>query len=317
SAFVRSQILAEDFREEDRLRIAEAMKIFNAQQNVIWRDWTFEPFTILLVTNENEYLINKDGNDEYKFLGYDSILQNNIYARQRVLNNNFLATFPAISGIPTIVVGLPENTGRSGLDWIVTILHEHFHQYQYIQPGYYTGVDSLDLAGDDKSGMWMLNYDFPYKDKKIAEQYWLLTQAAKNTFLAKNDRELKAFFGLYANERKKFRKMLSEKDYKYFSFQIWQEGIARYTELKIAEWMKNNYELTEKMKELSGYTSVDTFYNKVINKLLTRADAQTLAADGRNCFYTLGALEGMILDRVNPGWKDRYFSDKFFIEKYY
>ncbi|MBK8552387.1 MAG: hypothetical protein IPL53_15495 [Ignavibacteria bacterium] len=37
----------------------------------------------------------------------------------------------------------------------------------------------------------------------------------------------------------------------------------------------------------------------------------------RNCFYTLGALEGMILDKVNPGWKDDYFKEMFYVEKYF
>jgi hypothetical protein len=37
----------------------------------------------------------------------------------------------------------------------------------------------------------------------------------------------------------------------------------------------------------------------------------------RACFYYLGALEGMILDRNNPDWRNLYFKEKFFIEKYY
>ena len=39
----------------------------------------------------------------------------------------------------------------------------------------------------------------------------------------------------YVAERKKFLAQLSLDDHKYFSFQLWQEGIARYTQIMAAK----------------------------------------------------------------------------------
>lgn len=305
-------------RTEDKIRIAEAVRIFNEYGNSVWKEWNNAPFALLLITNENEYLMyHSNPSDDFTDTGFDSITGSNIYIRPRQFSNNFLATFPAITGVSTIVIGLPENTSRQGLDWILTLLHEHFHQFQTTQSDYYSAVESLDLAGDDMSGMWMLNYKFPYDNKLISEQYKILTLSAKKTYLSINDTDFEINLKNYLSERDKFKLLLDIKDYDYFSFQIWQEGIARYTETEIAEFLKDNYKPSNEYLQLNDFISFDSFYVKIINKLLDKADKQELNENQRNCFYTLGALEGMILDKINPGWKDLYFKDKFYIEKFY
>jgi hypothetical protein len=37
----------------------------------------------------------------------------------------------------------------------------------------------------------------------------------------------------------------------------------------------------------------------------------------RVAFYPLGAGEGLLLDRINPRWQGRYFTDKFYVDKYF
>jgi len=316
--FLYSQSDLNVLRTEDKIRIKEAVKIFNEYGNSVWNDWDSAPFALLLVTNENEYLFyHSNPTDEFTDTGFDSITGSNIYIRPRQFSNNFLATFPAVSGISTIVVGLPENTSRPGSEWILTLLHEHFHQLQSTQPDYYTAVESLNLAGEDKSGMWMLNYKFPYDNMQVSDQYKIMTQSAKKAFMSINDTDFEINLKNYLSEREKFRALLDKKDYDYFSFQIWQEGIARYTETEIAKALKDNYKPSDDYSQMNDYISFDSFYVKVINKLLAKADKQELSENQRNCFYTLGALEGLILDKVNPAWKDLYFKDKFYIERYY
>jgi hypothetical protein len=307
-----------DFRTEDRIRIREAKKIFSECGNSIWKEWDNSPFSILLITNDNEYLINHNNpTEDFILTGYDTLIMSEIYHRRRQFSNNMLATFPAVNGIPTIVVGLPENTSCSSLDWIITILHEHFHQYQSSQSDYYQSVDSLDLSNGDKSGMWMLNYKFPYDGKIVSEQYSNLIRSAKKSFLSLDSPEFESNLRLYLAEREKFKSLLNKKDFDYFSFQIWQEGIARYTEIKVAEKIRSNYKPSFEITQLDDFLSLDSFYVKIINKLLSKADTQTLSENERNCFYTLGALEGLILDRVNPDWRDLYLKEKFYVDKYF
>lgn len=307
-----------DFRREDKIRIKEALRIFEELGDSVWKNRDSTPFAILLVTNDNEYLMNhSDPTEDFKPLGFDSAVGSEIYTRPRQVSSNFLATFPAVNGVSTIVVGIPENTNRSSLEWIITILHEHFHQMQSTHPDYYAGVEALDLAGEDKSGMWMLNYDFPYKDSAVSSQYKILVQSAKKTFLSIDSPDFEYNMKNHLSEREKFKALLNKKDYDYFSFQIWQEGMARYTEFDFAEILRLYYNPSDELTQLNDYVSLDSFYTSKLNKLLMKADSQELNDGERNCFYTLGALEGLILDKVNPDWKDDYFKEMFYVESYF
>src|SRR5690606_10038020 len=131
------------------------------------------PFAVLLVTPEHEFLVrHPDPSDDFRRVtAYDSLLESAVYVRDRQFPLNLLATFPAVSDLPTVVVGRPAQTGKTSTFWAITLLHEHFHQLQYAQSDYAEAVASLDLAGEDQTGMWMLNYPFPYDSSAIVEPF--------------------------------------------------------------------------------------------------------------------------------------------------
>ena len=150
--------------EADRMRLAEAFRLANVLGDQLWKDWSQVPFAVLLVTQDHEFLIRhpKPPADFVK-TGHDSLLSSDIYFRKRVFNPEFQATFP-IEGIATVVIGQAEKTqaGKS-TPWVLTVLHEHFHQFQMSDPEYYKEVDHLELSRGDTTGMWMLNFPFPYE----------------------------------------------------------------------------------------------------------------------------------------------------------
>ena len=312
------QEIESDFRYEDRIRFKEAMAISNEYGEMLWKGWNKPPFAILFVTDSNEYLFNHPApGKDFVLAGYDSVLKADIYKRKRVYQKNFLAAFSAVNELSTIVVGTPENTGRSSIYWIIAVLHEHFHQLQSYQDDYLSSIDALALSGDDSTGMWMLNYPFPYDDKEIAGSFNKLTFAAKNAAFAKDAIGFENNLKLYFTERAKFKSLLSEKDYRYFSLQIWQEGLAMYSEVKFLELIKDKRIEPEEIQNLEDYIPYDEQYTKTIENIRDVSTAIKLEESKRACFYYLGALEGLILDRVNPGWRDLYFNEKFYIENYY
>ena len=141
-------------RTTDKIRIKEAINISNRFGEEIWPGISDAPFVVLLVTDSMEFLINHPyPSVDFKISEDDSLLKTKIYYRKKQYSTTFLATFPAVSGINCIVAGTPENTGKNSTDWIITLLHEHFHQYQYTQKDYYSSVAALDLAGGDETGM--------------------------------------------------------------------------------------------------------------------------------------------------------------------
>ncbi len=270
----------------------------------------------MLIEDSTEYLLNHpEPGKEFSLLYYDSLLHSDVYYRKRIFEKNLLSAFP-IDGIPVIAAGLPENTGKSPSAWVITILHEHFHQMQYSQRNYYRKADSLDLSGGDKSGMWMLNYPFPYNNHGVNKQYELLNESLLKLVqpFPIDSRLFNRDFKLFLNEMINFRKILSTKDYNYFQFQLWQEGIARYTEYKIAD-MLDNYQPSDEFASLEDYKSfteiADTLRENIYNELYE----YKLKEKKRECFYSFGASLGFLLDRINKNWKEKYFSSSFSLEQ--
>lgn len=307
--------------ETDRIRLAEAYRIADQLGDKVWRDWRKVPFAVLLVTPEYEFLIrHPKPSKDFKLIGYDALLKSDVYYRPRVFQTNLLATMPAVGGISTIVVGQAENTDKkTSTPWVITLLHEHFHQLQVAKSDYYSSVAALDLAGDDQTGMWMLNYNFPYTDEKTAQIYAEMAiklreiLAFKTPSKAELNKQVKDYLAL----RETFKQTLSLKDYKYFSFQIWQEGVARYTEYRIADLAARKYKPSAEFKRLKDFQTFKNADEEIRQTALEQLTSLSLTNWKRVAFYPLGAGEGLLLDKVNPGWRDQYFTERFYLEKYF
>jgi hypothetical protein len=213
------------------------------------------------------------------------------------------------------VVGTPENTGKSSTDWIITLLHEHFHQFQYTQKDHYASVAGLDLANGDETGMWQLNYPLPYDSLPISSQYSKYTGALSNTVSGINNKDFRKLLTQYSDERKKLIGLFKPPDYKYFSFQLWQEGIARYTEYKFLEAL-DDYTPSIEVAGLPDFIPFKKFREQFLKLHLGSVTALKFETEKRVCFYDIGLAEGMLLDKLNPQWRSQYFTSRFFLEKY-
>jgi hypothetical protein len=312
-AYGRSQ---PQMRTDDRMRIKEAMNICKQYGDSIWPGINAVPFALTLVTDSVEFLVNLPSpSGNFIDLGYDSLLGSKVYCRKSVFSKHFLATFPAVAGINTIVVGTPENTGKNSTDWIITLLHEHFHQYANSSPDYYAAVAKLDLSGGDKTGMWMLNYPFPYSDSTVIVQYKKYTTALSKTMQSAGTDSFKSNFSEYASERRSFERALKPSDYRYFSFQIWQEGIARYTEYKFLELL-DTYSPAKEVSDLPDFLPFKRYREEFYRDQLRRLTDCDIAKGRRTCYYAAGFAEGLILDKLNPSWREKYLGERFFVEKY-
>ena len=306
--------------DSDRTRLAEAFNLGDNIGEVVWRDWNKAPFALLLVTPEYEFLIrHPKPSADFMPLGYDALLKSDVYFRKRTQPTNFLATFPAIGGsmISTIVVGQAENTSaKTSTPWVVTLLHEHFHQLQYSQPNYYADVNALNLSRGDQTGMWMLNYAFPYDKKEVQDRFANISKLLAEAVEApKSERAKKV--AAYLHARRDFQQMLNADDYRYFSFQLWQEGIARYTEYHVARLAALGYKPSKAFRALPDFTSFEQTATKIRERIFKQLLTQKLGEAKREVFYPFGAAEGLLLDKVNPRWKARYFVEKFDLRKYF
>ena len=283
--------------------IAQARDLAGTVGEAVWPGLGEEPFSVLLVEGDQETLFCRDGSA----LGFepgrhDPATDCQTWTRSRQYPPDWLASFPLSDGIPTIVVGTPEQTGRDAMDWVLTLLHEHLHQLQYAMPGYYPGVAALDLAGDDQSGMWMLNYPFPYADPAVAAVVEQLGKAALDTLDAMDseDRQSGAnALGRYLQYRSRLQDLVSDADWRYAELQLWQEGVARWLELAVAR------------KAAEGAAGFQPLATKKLSAIRSELAALSSSSQGRVIFYPLGAAEAMMLEASTHQWRAVYWDQPF------
>jgi hypothetical protein len=302
----------------DRVRIAEAFRLADAVGNKIWPDWDKAPFAVLLITPDHEFLV-RHPRPSKDFLGGEEepVLKQKVWHRKRTFSPELMATFPAVGGVPTIVIGRAEGTAaKTSTRWVVTLLHEHFHQLQNSQPRYYADVDSLGLARGDTTGRWMLNYPFPYDQPKVKERFAAQAKALAEALNARAGPDLPKKLAAYVEARKALRDILEPDDYKYLAFQAWQEGIARYTEYHVA-LAAADYEPTRAFRDLKDYTSFKDDAAATLARIEKELTTVQLDRMKRTAFYALGAGEGLLLDAARPDWRKRYFTDRFTLDPHF
>ena len=305
-------------REVDRVRLAEAFNLGEKLGDHLWAGWSKAPFGVLLVTPDNEFLIRHPRpTEDFKKLGYDARLKSDVYYRDRKFDTNLLATFPAVAGVSTIVIGQAENTAsKTSTPWVITLLHEHFHQLQDSQPNFHKDTEALNLSRGDQTGMWMLNYPFPYASPQVSRQFSIVCKQLVEALNAENG-AVSSHLVSYLNARAALKKLLSADEYKYFSFQLWKEGMARYTEDSVARWAARNYQPTREFRELKDFTTFASAAEQIRAGIVKELSTLKLEEYQRVAFYPLGAGEGLLLDRADPNWRNRYFAEKFDNDKYF
>jgi hypothetical protein len=304
----------------DRVRLREVFRLGDTIGDRVWPGWSKAPFAVLLVTPDFEFLMrHPQPSADFTKIGYDNLLKSDVYYRKRNFPPYYLATFPAVSGsmISTIVVGQAENTSvKTSSSWVITVLHEHFHQLQDSQPNFYNDVNALNLAHGDQSGMWMLNYAFPYQRVEVQEQFAAISKLLAAAIEAPKRERAEKVRG-YLAARREFQGLLAPDDYKYLSFQFWKEGIARYTEYRLAELAAAHYRVSKEFRALPDYQSFAELAKSTRARIFRQLAVQKLGEAKREVVYSFGAAEGLLLDQINPGWRRRYFVEKFELSRFF
>lgn len=295
-------------KDKDNLKEISLIKtadyIINQYGDSIWENISRIPLRILLITDSLEYLINHNTPDKsFELYKYDSSLKTDIYVRQRKFPPFLRATFPAVNGIDCIVVGDCKNTHKSEEDWIIMLLHEHFHLYQGANPEYNENVSLLAQKIANKSDNWMLDYDFPYYDTTLNKLFKDYSSSIYETFINLDRNELNPELEGWRAKQAKIQNKMKSNDYNYFQFQLWQEGIATYTEFKYLDILNRNSSNLKIDHNLNFALKADNIL-KAYSSTLLKND---LKKQERNLFYALGLYIGIIKDHTNPEWKTDYF----------
>ncbi|HYC32055.1 MAG TPA: hypothetical protein VEB59_07165 [Gemmatimonadales bacterium] len=281
---------------EDRIRIAEARRLFDRLGTTVWPGWSGTALEVLLVGDSAEFLVGRRSRGEdFTPLGPDSLLGAEVWTRPRHFPPTLLATFP-VGGISTVVVGSAERTGKRPAAWVLTLLHEQFHRWQYSLPDYYEAVGRLELAGGDTTGRWMLDYPFPYDSPPVQ-----MAMRELGTALARALRAEPAGPAVrdVIARRDVLRARLSAADERYLEFQLWQEGVARFIEYAVAR-------AAAEAGMRFGGESYRLAADSGLGTLRRELEELDLGRQRRVALYPVGAAMALLLDETRPGWKGAY-----------
>lgn len=303
---------------DDRIRIAEALRLAAQVGDELWSGWSRIPFAILLVTPDREFLLRHPSpSKDFTRVGYDSLLATDVYSRPRVFGTALLATFPAVNGVSTIVVGQPSLTKKTSTAWVLTLLHEHFHQLQSSHPDYNTQVNALGLSRGDQTGVWMLNFPFPYDSAEVQAPFaayrasLLRALTARPLTIGGTNRDVVRDL---VDARTRLRAALTADDDRYLNFQSWQEGVARYTQLKMARLAAEKFTSSSAFAALADYQPFGVEASTLERAIGEELTQLKLGDAKRVLFYSTGAATALLLDRINPGWRAHYFETLFTLE---
>lgn len=273
----------------------EQIRAFSVSEGEkVWSGYGSAPFGFLLIGMKEESLLCRDVIPRgFVPAGIDKATGCRRFTRERSgLPDNLLAAMPIFGPPSVIVMGTPNSTGRSEAGWVRTILHEHFHQWQYDLPDYFIRIKALDLHGGDETGMWALNYAFPYDDAGVTESFNQASQKLADAVAARGTPQFASAFDSYLSARQTLAARAGERNWRYLEFQLWQEGIARWTEIRLGKWYPRQ-DVRDSAVELEQAT-------------LKELRAPKLSEKKREVVYAYGAAEAMLMQACGDHWRAGY-----------
>ena len=173
---------------------------------------------------------------------------------------------------------------------------------------------ALDLSGGDETGMWMLNYPFPYEDEEVGRALYGYRDALQQALAAAYTPQADSSFRQVARARERLRATLSEKDDRYLSFQLWQEGVARYTEYRVAQVAAERHSPLPAFEQLEDFVPYAEAAGSLRRALVEELSQLDIASWKRVAFYPMGAAQALLLDVMRPDWRHLYFEEKFSLD---
>jgi hypothetical protein len=297
-----AQVSSTQLPLDDAIRVAEFYRLTAQCQDQLWEGWSQTPAPLLLLTKDKEFLTHHPAPPKE----FEKV-SDTWYRRPRHFPPSLQATFPAFGPPSVIVIGEPENTeSKTSTPGLFTVMHEHFHQLQNWQANYFSSLEKLGLSRGDRTGMWMLDYPFPYERPEVAQAFRELRDLLLACLEEADAVRFRDQAGQYLDRRKRFFARLSSDDRKYLAFQLWQEGIARYTQVKAAE-AAARYQPSSQYQALADFESFAHYAQRARTDTLRELREIDLIRSKRTAVYCFGAGEGFLLDRLNSRWKQSYF----------
>lgn len=285
-----------------RRLIHDTRAITRRDGDALWPGFARIPFHMILVERRRETLFCHAPLAGFRPLRRDAVTGCTMQQRPRANPLDISAAFPVADEPAMIVVGAPARPGSERARWAIEVAHEAFHQYQARLPDYAAKVQALGLAGSSGDGAWMLDYPFPYAQPAVEAAFVAMCGRALAFLQAPTPAARRQAIAAYVAARHQARAAVSPADWRYYEFQIGQEGVARWTDVMLAQ---------AAARRDPRYKGVARDRLEGVASSLKAVMRQGLRVWKRGAFYELGAVEAMMLDSGGPGWRAAYRDKPF------
>jgi hypothetical protein len=303
----------------DRVVVENAWRLRAALGDQLWPGWSEISIPLVYVAGDHEFAIGFDSAPDGFSSSEQTLADMPVYVRKRELSPNLAAAFP-FQGTPCVVIGTPKALESGPTRWTLTAVHEMFHVLQ-MSRGSMQKVDSLKIVEGDNDGSWQLNYPFPYDHPDVMRLFHLtgypLYLAVEKS---QTDIDVKYNIGTTIDAMNVLQGHLQnetgdDRAYDYARFQLWYEGIARYTEHQMARLAaESGFEPTEDMQSLPDYKPYHVVWERDYEPQANLFKHAGRVARSRTEFYHLGLGMGLALDRSGIDWKEKYFASDVWLD---
>ncbi len=192
--------------------------------------------------------------------------------------------------------------------FITGVLHEAMHAYQ--------GIRAPKRLADAEETFRRLNSQYPWEDQ-VFQKNWqaeldLLHEAMRVSSGEETLQLARAFLRQRAERRSAAKLTMDLIDFE--RQREWEEGIAKYAEryVYLLASQKESYQPLPELNqdpEFHHYQRAQQKWKQEIDQIRRMAGDK---GDGR--FYYSGFAQVVLLDRLDPDWKDRLFEDGVWLE---
>jgi hypothetical protein len=298
--------------------IAEAQHLRAICGDSLWPGWSTIRIPILLISEDCEYAIDfPTPLPHFTLLGADSVLHVKIQTGRRTHDKDLCAALD-VEGIQAVVAGSPEETGFEGARWVLRIVHEMFHVFQNSRGA--NKIMGTGLGKNCPDGSWMLTYPFPYQDTVVMASMHLQGYLLWQTLQEEDNNNSFYALGTTVDALSASRRLLStrsngESEYRYSQLEEWIEGVALYTEYRMARLAADTsaYKPTKSFEALRNEMTYANSWGSHYSTVPYLVKHAGKAAKSRGAFYHPGLGKALVLDRFLPRWKESYFESRVWL----
>ena len=107
------------------------------------------------------------------------------------------------------------------------------------------------------------------------------------------------------------RRLLAAPDYRYFEFQLWQEGVARFIEYAAGQAAAAAHKPSPDFRRLPDYEPYGQAVEDALRHLRLELARLDLGRQRRVAFYPIGAALALLLNDTRTDWKRAYTRQPF------